>query len=532
MSGMIEAAEHNVRAHSAENPLRRANTLTDTLWKLRRSLRTFSRAVICAVAGLSACSPEPAVTLPAISSPAYASPTSFGKTASALPTRLLLEPGQIMEYVVQSGDMLEAVAARFNTTVDDIRKNNPGLPMKITTLVPDQILRIPVYLAPFTGTPFQMLPDSEVVAGPTVSDFAGQQFVEGSPGYLKTYTEYVFEDSLNGWEIVQTVSRDYSIHPRLLLALLEYRSSAVSRNDQSDELKAYPLGSTDVADIGLGMQLSWAAETLNEGYYGWRTGRLTTLELADGRISRPDPWQNAGTVAVQYLLAQWFGQEEFDTAVGPDGFIQTYRRLFGDPFSFSVQLIPGNLQQPKMQLPFEPNKIWIYSGGPHPVWGNGLPWAAIDFAPPSEKHGCQESPEWVTAVADGSVVRSGPATVVLDLNFDGDEHTGWIVLYYHIEENGRVAEGTDLQSGDPIGHPSCEGGRADGTNVHIARRYNGEWISAGGPLAFNLSDWIAGYGDAPYQGTLSYFLETVLNADDNVRPDNRISLPSKATPAQ
>jgi LasA protease len=375
-----------------------------------------------------------------------------------------------------------------------------------------------------------MIPDSEVVAGPTTSDFDGRKFVESSPGYLKTYQEYVFAGLLSGWEIVNTVARDFSIHPRLLLALLEYRSGALSRNDQSEALKAYPLGSTDITDIGLGMQLSWAAEMLNEGYYGWRTGRLKELELADGRISHPDPWQNAGTVAVQYLLSRWYGQSEFDQAVSPDGFIQTYQRMFGDPFSHAVELIPGNLQQPEMSLPFQPNKIWTFTGGPHPIWGNGLPWAAIDFAPPAEKHGCESSPEWVTAMADGVVARSGPATVVLDLDFDGDEHTGWIVFYFHIAETDRLAAGTRVRTGTPIGHPSCEGGRATGTNVHIGRRYNGEWISAGGPLAFNLSNWIVGEGAAPYQGTLSYFLECTLHACDCVNPDNRIMLPA-ATPA-
>jgi LasA protease len=499
--------------------------------RLRRLRRTWILAASGVLLFLSACAAEPDAPVPSLTPALAPSPADRQSSATPLPTRLLKEPGQIMDYPAQSGDTLEAVAVHFHTTVEDIRKNNPGLAKKTTTLVPGQILRVPVYLSPFTGTPFQMIPDSEVVAGPSMTEFQGRKFVAASPGYLKTYTEFVFGASLDGWGIVETVARDFSVNPRLLLALLEYRSNALSRNDQSDALKAYPLGSTDITDIGLGMQLSWAAEQINNGYYGWRTGRLEELELADGRVSRPDPWQNAGTVAVQYLLAHWFGQEEFDRAVSPDGFVQTYRSLFGDPFAYADELIPGDLQQPKMQLPFEPNKVWTFTGGPHSIWGQGLPWAAIDFAPPAEKHGCQDNPEWVTAVAAGLVVRSGPATVVLDLDFDGDEHTGWIVFYYHIAETGRVAAGTRLQPGDRIGHPSCEGGRATGTNVHIGRRYNGEWISAGGPLAFNLSDWIVGYGDEAYEGTLSYYLETVLHACDCVSPDNRIMLfPPTPTP--
>ena len=477
------------------------------------------------LAGLSACLPEGPAAVPTPTLPAPVSPTPGGETATPIPTRRLNEPGQILEYAVQSGDTLEAVAAHFTTTVEDIRRNNPGLPEKTTTLDPGSTLRVPVYLPPFLGTPFQMLPDSELVAGPTAAEFDGAKIVADAPGYLGSYSEYVFGETLDGWGIVETVSRDFSVHPRLLLALLEYRSGALSRSDQSDELKAYPLGSTDVTDVGLGMQLAWAAEMLNEGYYGWRTGRLKELELEDGRVSRPDPWQNAGTVAVQYLLARWFGQQEFNQAVSPAGFIQTYWRLFGDPFTHAVPLMPGGLQQPELQLPFEPGKVWTYSGGPHPVWGHHLPWAAIDFAPPSEKTGCVDSPEWVTASAAGQVARSGPATVTLDLDSDGDEHTGWVVFYFHIAESERAAEGTRLPVGGRIGHPSCEGGTANGTHTHIARRYNGEWISAGGPLAFDLSDWIAGDGSEPYEGTLSYFLQTVLHAHDGVKPDNRIELP-------
>jgi murein DD-endopeptidase MepM/ murein hydrolase activator NlpD len=479
---------------------------------------------------LSACVPETATVPPTASNPALPSRSQSVKPPTPLPTRIPLEPGQIMEYHVQSGDTLEAIAAHFHTTVADIRKNNSGLPVKTTTLTPDQVLRVPAYFAPFTGTPFQMLPDSEVVAGPAVPDFDGQTYVNSQPGYLKSYSEYAFDQTLSGWGDVQIVARDFSVNPRLLLALLEYRASALSRSDQSDAVKAFPLQNADYTGNGLALQLSWAAGKLNEGYYGWRTGSLAEIDLADGRVTRPDPWQNPGTVAVQYLLSQWFGQEEFDRAIGPDGFIQTYRNLFGDPFSYSVELIPGDLQQPKMQLPFEPEKTWVFTGGPHSAWGDGPPWAAIDFAPPAVKHGCQDSPEWVTAVAAGIVARSGPATVVLDLDLDGNENTGWTLLYYHMAEPDRAAQGTIVKAGDRIGHPSCEGGRATGTNLHIVRRYNGEWISAAGPLAFNLSDWIVGPGDSPYQGTLSYYLETVLHACDCVAFDNRISLPPQGTP--
>ena len=54
-----------------------------------------------------------------------------------------------------------------------------------------------------------------------------------------------------------------------------------------------------------------------------------------------------------------------------------------------------------------------------------------------------------------------------------------------------------------LDHPSCEGGRATGTHVHVARKYNGEWIPAGGPVPFDLSGWVAATGAREYEGTLT-----------------------------
>jgi murein DD-endopeptidase MepM/ murein hydrolase activator NlpD len=98
------------------------------------------------------------------------------------------------------------------------------------------------------------------------------------------------------------------------------------------------------------------------------------------------------------------------------------------------------------------------------------------------------------------VARTGPGIVVLDLDGDGDERTGWVIFYLHIAEKDRVIKGTMVKAGDAIGHPSCEGGRSTGTHIHIARKFNGEWISADGIIPFNLDGWVAKNGALPYSG--------------------------------
>ncbi len=475
--------------------------------------------------GLAACLPQPLLEQPAPTQPAVSVPANpSSDQPTPLPQRLPIVPGQIMDYPAQSGDTLPAVAADFNTTVDAVRAANSWLPRDVTTLAPGKDLRVPAYFAPFTGTSFKILPDSEVVNSPGLAGFNLQAVVEEKAGYLSRYQAYAFDSTRPGWDIVQVVAQTYSLSPRLLLALLQFRSGWLTNPSPTQGEIDYPLGFHDPVWKGLAQQLTWAAEQLNNGYYGWRIGSLTQIQLADGRVTRPDPYQNAGTVAVQFLLAQYFGQDQFDQAVGPQGFVQTYRSLFGDPFSKAVTLMAGSLRQPTLSLPFEPGHFWAFTGAPHPAWGDSLPWGALDFAPPSTIKGCADSEEWVVAPAGGIVARSEPATVILDLDGDGDERTGWVVLFYHIADQDRVPQGTVLKEGDRIGHPSCEGGRATGDNVHMARRYNGEWIPASGPLAFDLSDWVAASGGTPYLGTLTRGLVTMSACSCTVF-SNELALP-------
>lgn len=457
-------------------------------------LLLLAAVLLAACEGTPATAPPPPTATPPPSAP-EAGPTP-------LPTRTVFPPGEVLDYETQTGDTLPAVAAHFNTTVEAILEANPGLPTDLTTLPPGLPLRVPAYYLPLMGTPFKVLPDSEVVYGPSAVGFDVGREVRRRPGFLAGMSDYALGRERPAWEVVEVVARNYSLHPRLLLALLEYGSGALTRPFPDERQREYPLGYEDPHYRGLYRQLLWAAERLNDGYYGWREGRLREIELADGRITRPDPWQNAGTVALQNLFAGMFAGDAFERAIGPEGFYRLYTDLWGEPFSLAVEHIPGNLRQPELGLPFEPGKVWAFTGGPHPGWGNSLPWSALDFAPPAVVGGCNPSDEWVMAPAAGVVARSEPATVVLDLDGDGDERTGWVLFFYHMATEDRVPAGTVVARGDPLGHPSCEGGRSTGTHFHVARRYNGEWLPAEGVIPFVLDGWVPTAGAQPYQGAL------------------------------
>lgn len=424
-----------------------------------------------------------------------------------LPTRPPYEPGQLVEYIAQTGDTLPALAARFNTTEAEIRAANPVIPLDATTMPPGFPMQIPIYYKALWGTPYQIIPDGLFVNGPAQADFDINAYVNAQPGWLKGYREQIADGPRSGAELAQIVSTNFSISPRLLLALLEYYSGALSNPEQPDDT-AYILNYYDPNYRGVYLQLIYAANTLNNGYYAWRRGALLEFETPDGRLYRPDPWQNAATVAIQYTFSRLHSSPLFDQMIGPGGLAETYALLFGAPWENDISHLPGSLQQPALRLPFENGKPWNYTAGPHTGWGKGEPYAAIDFAPTGVSE-CNATSEWVTAMAGGIVARSQPGQIMLDLDGDGDERTGWVLFYLHLAAENRPQAGTTLQAGDRLGHASCEGGESTGTHVHIARKYNGEWILADSPLPFDMDGWVVHNGATPYKGTLTRFSQTV-----------------------
>ncbi len=469
---------------------------------------------------LAACSsqPQPTMILPeeAAEDEAVSSPEM-----TPFPTRPAYEPGELVEYIAQTGDTLPGLAARFNTTEAAIRNANPIIPEDATTMPPGMPMQIPIYYRPLWGTPYQILPDAAFVNGPAAVDFQTQPFIYQHQGWLRDYGSWAFNGNRTAAEIVDYVAVNYSISPRLLLALLDYQAGAFSAPMPDGEAEENLLGLESSYWRGVYLQLAFAANILNDAYYRWREGSLIEFELRDGSLVRPDPWQNAGTVALQFFFAQTLDAADFYDAIGPDGFFETYRSLFGDPWSLEPH-IPGSLKQPEMALPFVQDTTWAFTGGPHTAWGSMAPWAALDFAPPSEEGGCSPTSEWTTAVADGMIVRDGNGILVLDLDGDGDERTGWVVFYLHVAEKDRVPVGTTVQMGDPLGNPSCEGGRSTGTHVHIARKFNGEWMIADGTIPFVLSGWQPIRGDEPYQGWL---IRDDVMVIANTNPDNHSAIP-------
>lgn len=412
------------------------------------------------------------------------------------------EPGKQL-YCTQSGDRLDAIARRFRVNTTQIQGS--------VGLEPNAILPVNTPLGlptPTFSTPYNQpaLPDNAIIYGPDSVSADIVTYAQNAGGYLSQYKQYLYDGWHSGPEIVALVAVETSTNPRLLLSLVEYQSNWLFGHPADADLDLSPLNYEAVGVEGLYSELQVAARELSRGYYGWREGTLQTLTFRDKHTADISPQLNVGSVAVQNLFAGLYDEGNFyNKLYGPDGFLAFHAGMFGDPWARAASagtLMPANIIQPELSLPFPLGETWALTSGPHITWQYGTPRGAIDFAPLDDLPGCIISPNWAVAAAPGLVVRSQRGAVAIDLDGDGNEGTGWVLLYMHLTPEGRAGVSTWLSQDDYVGHPSCEGGVSTGTHLHIARKFNGEWISAEGPLPLVLDGWQAVARPGNYAGLL------------------------------
>lgn len=485
--------------------------------------------------------PLSAATLTAIGE-TFAGQGNSPVTAAPQPTSVALAPQapatSAERYVVRPGDTLTGIAAANNVTVEALIAVN-------TLTEPDNLFVGQELILPAgptqQGSDVRLLPDHRLVRGPEAAMFDVEAYVAAQGGYLRQAIDIVDGSLLTGTQIVQRVALEFSVDPRLLLAALEFRGGWLTTVSPAEDLRRFPLGApasrTGVAREGLYLQLTWLADQLNAGYYGWKSRNLSIIQFTDGTGVQIPAVLNAGTVGVQYWLSRTTTLDTWTREVSADGFVAVYSDLFGDPFAEGEpRLVPVGLVQPDLTLPFEQGNVWYYTGGPHGGYGSGSAWAAIDFAPPDDitqvTSACYVSDFFAVAVADGVIARTAEGTVILDLDRDGNEATGWSILYLHIDERDRVEQGQIVRAGDRIGRPSCDGGFSNATHMHVARRYNGEWLPADCSLCragesgppFVMGGWqVVGFANQEYQGQLTRSGERLQAEQGRTVVSNQIS---------
>ncbi len=429
---------------------------------------------------------------------------------------------QLATHTVRSGDTLTRIAEFYDVSINALLNANE-LPNP-DYLEVGQVINLPESPSEYTAS-FRILPDSRLVRSIGAFRFDSEDFLRTQAGALRSLSLIsptrladgsLREDRLSGGQLVDRVAREYSVDARLLLAFLEHFAGLVTDAEVAEETQLYPLLAPEPARgiglAGLYNQLSWLADHLNQGYYDWKYRGKTILESPDGSRRYYHPDLNAASIAAQFVIAQLRDVDQWELDVGEGGLYATYRRLFGDPFAGALQVMPADLLQPALTLPFPRGDVWRFTGGFHGGWGKGSAWSAVDFAPPDEETGwCYTSAFPVTAIASGIVARMGDGLIVLDLDEDGDEGSGWTILYLHINPHDALREGQTVEAGNILGYTSCAGGYSTATHLHIARRYNGEWIPAdcnrcpAGTVVppFVMSNWkVVGLGNQLYQGFL------------------------------
>ena len=409
---------------------------------------------------------------------------------------------------------MQALALRFGVGVNDVLlADGSRLPeaARAGFIDPGIVLRIPNKFA-FDSEPKFILPDGEVVFAASASDFDTIAYVNDANGFLATFNDPILSGIPQpASEEIAIVALHNSVNPRLLLTLLELQCDCVTGPLPADVEVDYLMGAGDYRQRGLYRQLRWTIEQLFTGYYGWRDGSVTEIVFPDESTQRLDPRLNAGSVAISYLLAQLYQPDEWENA--RRNFQKIYIEMFGDAdvrAAAAGPLFEAGFSQPQLSLPFLPGRTWSFTGGPHSAWEKGGANAALDFTPASLEVTCETSYEWIVASASGLIVRAERGVVAQDLDGDGNEQTGWVLLYVHVADaENAIAVGDWLERGELLGHPSCEGGPSSSTHLHLARKYNGEWMLAGGPVPFILDGWVAAEGETTYQGTLTKDGDTI-----------------------
>ena len=473
---------------------------------------------------------------------ARATANALGENESGLTTTAAAGQHQVVW-----GDTLSGIAANYGTSVSALMAlnelRNPDL------LAIGQIIQLPP--PPQLYSPNDLvLSDARLARTGGAEQFDIQAFVSSQPGLISQIGDTVNVRSADGRateilltssQAVERVSLEFSVDARILLALLEYHAGLLSRNEPESVERNLPLMKLSPDEsreaTGLYAQLSWLADRLNQGYYGWKYRNRRIIELSDGSRLWFHPELNAASVAVQYVMSLLSDSTSWHEDIGDGGILEVYRGYFGDPLVETGEVAPRDLTQPQLTLPFPAGEVWRFTGGFHGGWGNGSAWAAVDFAPPKEQgpqHYCYTSSFPIIAVADGTIARLDDGVVVLDLDLDGNEGTGWTILYLHISLVDSLLEGQAIEAGQILGYASCQGGYSTATHLHIARRYNGEWLPAdcshcaenAHAPPFVMSNWqVVGLENQLYQGFMVNRVNnrSVIAEQGRASPINEIS---------
>jgi LasA protease len=334
------------------------------------------------------------------------------------------------------------------------------------------------------GYSSRWLDDADFLYGPRLLDFNLNAFLEQNAPHLVPYSTLI-----NHWCGL------YSISPKVLLTVMEMRSSAVS----NPAGLANPFAGL-AGDGDFDAQLRYTLASLFEDYYAYR-------RAVPQRV--PGDGMNAATYALLTFFRGAATVPAFAAPAidAPATFATTFGRLFpstllragADAPDTSIAAIPPSTL---LQLPWKNGVSW-YFGGVHTTTGNndGSPMSSLDHSKGGQGWGADTSTDYVVAAHPGTV------TVYSSCNVTVTSPSGWSTNYYHLSTL-QVSSGQQVSANQTIGvyannqaQALCDGGSSTGPHVHFSLLNNGEYSPLDG---VSISGYVVHSGRFSYDTDPAY----------------------------
>ncbi len=275
-----------------------------------------------------------------------------------------------------------------------------------------------------------------------------------------------------------------SISPKVLIALMEQQTGAISRAQKG--VPAKPFGNLSRAN-GFAEQVRDISHQLATKLYA----RVAALDA--GLAGNTEFAASANPNASNPLHALFENRMSIDANIDQNlsDFAQTYQRLFGREFNLNnagAALRAANLAGPAngvLQFPYPVGASW-HVGGAHTTTGSGnYPMSSLDMSL-GGGWGSNQSSVWVSASAGGTFKRH--SSCFAEVVHSG----GWSTTYYHLM-NIQYNSGATVAKGARIANPAnskaqalCNGGSSTGPHEHWSLKSNGSYVHLHGVY---LSGW-------------------------------------------
>lgn len=324
----------------------------------------------------------------------------------------------------------------------------------------------------------------------------------------------------------------YSINPKLLISLIEYKSSLIT--NPSTTAYNSPLGDLS-SKKGFKAQLKDVSEKLNKRFYAYK--KISSQHKKVSYVLEHSPKSSsAATIAFASVLSnkhhsktalnkvknqtnqtnqtQLFitEQSKIESKISINSILSAYENVFGQNSEAlmieqqSQKVDTEHLQQsarltsqaavstPNLYLPWTSGWSWK-SGGAHGFDGSTWPLSSLDFYYPGGNTGWGGNKPAVYAAHAGTV------TWYSRCNMRITHASGIATNYYHMD-NLQYNSGSYINAGTYIGTYAntrsaslCEGGQSTGPHLHLSLLKNGYYESLQG---YNFSGYYIQVGNSQY----------------------------------